>query len=208
MLKQCLIAVRATVALAVLTGLLFPLLVTVMSQAFFSDKANGSLVRNAGGEVIGSSLLGQKFDQPRYFHPRPSAAGSGYAGEASGATNLGPTSEKLILGEKDNLLTKDQDESFAGVASLAAAYRKENGLPNGSPIPPDAVTRSGSGLDPDISVANALYQVKRVASARNVSQTKLRQLIKKHVYGRQLGFLGEPRLNVLKLNLALDQFGK
>jgi K+-transporting ATPase ATPase C chain len=178
--------------LTVLTGLIYPGVVTGLCQAFFPKQADGSLiVRNR--QVIGSSLIGQNFSKPEYFHPRPSAAGNdGYDPTASGGSNLGPTSQKL----------------YDRVRASAAQFRKEN--PNFSgPIPTDAVTASGSGLDPDISVANATAQAARVAEARGVSTAQVEQLIASHAEGRDLGFLGEPRVNVLKLNLLLDrQFSK
>jgi potassium-transporting ATPase KdpC subunit len=208
MLKQFITALRATIVLALFTGVIFPLVVAGIAQALFPHQANGSLISDGGGKIIGSSLLAQAFTRPNYFHPRPSAAGSGYAGEASSGTNLGPTSSKLILGQKDNPATKDVDESFAGVKQLADSYRTENGLRFDYAVPVDAVTRSGSGLDPDISVPNALLQVPRVAKARTLPESVVKDLLSKNIEERQFGFLGEPRVNVLMLNLALDQFGK
>jgi len=204
MMKQALIAFRATLVLALLTGIVFPLFITAIAQVLFPYQANGSLVLDRAGKILGSSLIGQTFVQPKYFHPRPSAAGSGYAGEGSSGTNLGPTSAKLILGQKDDPTTKDVDESFAGIKQLAETYRTENGLPPNYLVPVDAVTRSGSGLDPDISVENAFLQAPRVAKARNISEARVKELVQKHIEGRQLGFLGEPRVNVLMLNLDLD----
>jgi K+-transporting ATPase ATPase C chain len=174
----------------------------------FREQANGSLIRRDGG-VVGSSLIGQGFSRPEYFHPRPSAAGSGYTGEASGGTNLGPTSAKLLDGQPDDPKTKDTDESFAGVKQLVESYRKENRLTPDARVPVDAVTRSGSGLDPHISQANALLQVGRVAAARGKSPQELQELVRRFTEGRDLGLLGEPRVNVLLLNLELDRrFGK
>lgn len=192
-----------TFVLALLTGLVFPLLITAVSQAIFPEKANGSLVRNNKGDVVGSALLAQKFEAPKYFHPRPSAAGSGYAGEASGGTNLGPTSAKLIMGIADDPNTK-ADESFAGIKQLAESYRKENELDPNAAVPVDAVTRSASGLDPDISEANAMMQVPRVARARNLNADEVKAMIRKYRTDRDLQILGEPRLNVLTINMALD----
>lgn len=178
--------------LTVLTGLIYPGVVTGVCQVFFRKQANGSLiVRN--GQLIGSSLIGQNFSRPEYFHPRPSAAGNdGYDSTASGGSNLGSTSQKLY------------DRTKAAVDQ----FRKENPDFSGS-IPADAVTASGSGLDPEISIANARAQAARVAKARSASATRVQQLIASATEGRDLGFLGEPRVNVLKLNLELDrQFPK
>lgn len=205
MLRQLFPAFRATVVLAVLTGLLFPLVITGVAQVIFPAQANGSLIRDAGGQVIGSRLIGQPFSKPEYFHPRPSAAGSGYAGEASSGTNLGPTSAKLIQGIKDDPATKDTDESYAGVKQLVEAYRQENRLAPDARVPVDAVTRSASGLDPHISLANALLQAPRVAAARGADAERVTALIRRHTEGRDLGVLGEPRVNVLELNLSLDR---
>jgi potassium-transporting ATPase KdpC subunit len=208
MFKQCLTAIRVTLVLALLTGIFFPFAITEIAQVLFPHQANGSLIKDRSGAIIGSSLLAQGFVRPEYFHPRQSAAGSGYAGETSSGTNLGPTSSKLILGQKDDPATKDVDESFAGIKQLAERYRTENGLAFNYAVPVDAVTRSGSGLDPDISIQNALLQVPRVAKARNLPQSVIQDLLAKNTESRQLGFLGEPRVNVLMLNIALDQFGK
>ena len=205
MIRQILPALRATIVLAVLTGLLFPLAVTGLAQAMFPAQANGSLIRGANGKVIGSRLIGQSFTKPEYFHPRPSAAGAGYGAEASSGTNLGPTSSKLLEGIPDDPKTKDTDESYAGVKQLVQAYRTENGLSPDAKVPVDAVTRSASGLDPHISVANALLQAPRVAQARKLPVDQVEALVRKHTEGRDLGLLGEPRVNVLELNLALDQ---
>jgi len=205
MLRQLFPALRATLVLALLTGLLFPLAITGIAQAAFPAQANGSLIRDAGGQVIGSRLIGQLFTRAEYFHPRPSAAGSGYAGEASSGTNLGPTSSKLIEGIQDDPATKDTDESYAGVKQLVEGYRQENHLASDARVPVDAVTRSASGLDPHISFANALLQAPRVATTRSVDPERVAALIRRHTAGRDLGLLGEPRVNVLELNLALDR---
>jgi len=205
MVRQLFPAFRATVVLAVLTGLLFPLVITGVAQVIFPAQANGSLIRDSGGQVIGSRLIGQPFSKPEYFHPRPSAAGSGYAGEASSGTNLGPTSAKLIQGIKDDPATKDTDESYAGVKQLVEAYRQENHLAPDARVPVDAVTRSASGLDPHVSLANALLQAPRVAAARGADAERVTALIHRHTEGRDLGVLGEPRVNVLELNLSLDR---
>lgn len=192
MLKQLSPALRITVFLTVLTGLIYPAVVTGVCQLLFRNQANGSLVVQ-NGQVIGSLLLGQNFTRPEYFHPRPSAAGNnGYDPTASGGSNLGPTSQKL----------------YDRVKTAAAQFRKENPDYSG-PIPADALTTSGSGLDPDISVANAEAQAARVAKARGMGNSTIDSLIASATHGRDLGFLGEPRVNVLTLNLELDkQFPK
>lgn len=196
---------RITLVLAVLTGLVFPALVTVVGQSLFPYQVNGSLLRNSAGQVIGSALIGQQFTGAQYFHPRPSAAGTGYTGEASSGTNLGQTSVKLFEGATDDPTTKQIDESFLGIKQLAESYRKENGLPASFAVPVDAVTRSASGLDPDISLINARIQASRVAKARNLSLLEVLKTVDKYTQHRQFGILGEPRVNVLLLNLALDQ---
>jgi potassium-transporting ATPase KdpC subunit len=181
-------AVFATLILAVVCCGLYPVIVYGLGQALFYDKANGSLIVDQNGAVRGSKLLAQGFTDPKYFHPRPSAAGNGYDAANSGASNLGPTSQKLKDAIKDR----------------AEAYRKENGLSENESVPADAVTTSGSGLDPHISLRNAELQTARVAKARGLNEDKVRELISKNTDGRDLGFLGEPGVNVLKLNLALD----
>jgi K+-transporting ATPase ATPase C chain len=206
MLKQLLPALRATLVLAALLGLAFPLAITGVAQVLFPGQANGSLIRGAGGKVIGSRLIGQSFAKPEYFHPRPSAAGSGYDGTASSGTNLGPTSEKLLNGiHKKTDDGKDDPGNYDGVADLVAAYRTENGLSANAAVPVDAVTRSASGLDPHISPANALLQAARVAKARKLPPAEVEALVRQQTEGRDLGLLGEPRVNVLELNLALDR---
>jgi len=181
-------AVVSTLVLAVVCCGLYPLIVFGISQAFFRDKANGSLIVDSGGIVHGSKLLGQGFADPKYFHPRPSAAGNGYDAASSVGSNLGPTSQKLNDAIKDRV----------------AAYRKENGLSENDSAPADAVTASGSGLDPQISLRNAELQTPRVAKARGLSEEKVRELVQENTDGRDLGVLGEPGVNVLNLNLALD----
>jgi len=187
MLRQMGPAFRITLFFTIFTGLIYPAAVTGLSQMFFPHKANGSLV-TVKGETVGSSLIGQNFSKPEYFQPRPSAAGNGYDASASLGSNYGPTNQKLA------------DRVKASVDQ----FRKDNPDYTG-PIPSDLVTASGSGLDPDISPASADAQAPRVAKARGVALDQVRQLIAEHTLGRTLGFLGEPRVNVLLLNLALDQ---
>jgi K+-transporting ATPase ATPase C chain len=185
-------AVLMVIVLTLLFGIVYPLVMTGISQVLFPAQANGSLIRDSAGNVIGSAILAQNFTQPRYFHPRPSAAGSdGYDATNSGGSNLGPTNQKLTDAVKDR----------------TDAYRQENGLAADAPVPVDAVTASASGLDPDISPANALLQAGRVARARGLSEDQVRSIVEQNTAGRTLGILGEPRVNVLKLNLALDAFG-
>jgi potassium-transporting ATPase KdpC subunit len=186
-------AILSVLVLTLLTGCVFPLLLTAIGLPLFPRQARGSLVMR-GGVVIGSELIGQEFSRPEYFQSRPSAAGKGYDGTSSGGTNLGPNNPKLKNGAAD----------FAGIRQLAEEYRKRNGLAPDTPIPIDAVTRSASGLDPDISPANAALQVPRVARVRGVTETVVRRLVADHTKGRQFGFLGSPRVPVLDLNLALD----
>lgn len=191
MLREIIPAIRSTLVLASLTGIAFPLLMTGIAQVTFPYQANGSLI-TTDKKTIGSRLLGQNFERPEYFHPRPSAAG--YAGESSAGTNLGPTSKKLFLG----------DETFAGIQQLAINFRKENNLPEDILVPVDAVTRSASGLDPHITASNAAYQLQRVAKARNLDNHTVADLITRCTTNRDFGVFGEPRVNVLQLNLALD----
>jgi K+-transporting ATPase ATPase C chain len=180
-------AIRMTIVTAVVLGLLYPLAITGIAQVLFPGAADGSLV-TLNGKVVGSSLIAQGFADAKYFHPRPSAAGSGYDAMASSASNLGPTSQVLV----DRVRTDVQ-----------AQLKQEPGLRLGA-VPVDMVTTSGSGLDPDITVANARAQAPRVAAARGMSVKSVFALVTKNTTGRQLGFLGEPRVNVLALNLALD----
>lgn len=211
MRQHLLPAVRATVVLALLTGLAWPLAFTAFAQAVFPRQAAGSLLRNEQGRIIGSSLLGQRFSKPEYFHPRPSAAGvDGYAGEASGGTNLGPTSARLLDGVHQPKTPdgKDNPDNFDGIKDLVSAYRRENGLASDALVPVDAVTRSGSGLDPHISASNARLQVKRVAKARRLSEDQVMGLVKRSTELPTLGILGTERVNVLALNLALDRLGR
>jgi K+-transporting ATPase ATPase C chain len=179
-------AILMALVLCVITGVIYPGVVTAFAQLLFNRQANGSLVR-VHGRLVGSELIGQPFARPEYFHPRPSAAGTGYDATASSGTNRGPTDRKLA----DSLIGPRAD-------TLIAA-----GVPKGA-IPTDAVTASGSGLDPHISPANAYLQVARVAKTRGVDPGSVRHILDGHVEGRQFGFLGEPRVNVLMLNIALD----
>jgi potassium-transporting ATPase KdpC subunit len=214
MRAQILAAVRAVVVFTVLLGLAYPVAMTLISQAAFGDRADGSLVRR-DGEVVGSELLGQTFASPEYFHGRPSAAGGGASGSeievldpdgeptgetmlasaddistaASGASNLGPTNEDLL----------------ATIEERIATYRDENGLDDDALVPVDAVTASGSGVDPQISIANARLQVARVAEERGLSDDEVLGLVDDHTTDRTLGFLGEKGVDVLELNLALDE---
>ena len=185
MKKNLLAAVLMTIATTILFGIFYPLVVTALAQLLFPKQANGQLI-GRGGQVIGSRLIGQPFTSARYFHPRPSAAGNGYDAANSGGSNLGPTNQKLV----------DR------VKVAVDAAQSEN--PN-VPVPVDLVTASGSGLDPDISPASAYFQVPRVARAREISEEHLRELVAAHIQPRTIGILGEPRVNVLELNLALDQ---
>jgi K+-transporting ATPase ATPase C chain len=184
MKKNLITAILMTVVTTVLLGLVYPLLVTGLAK-IWPDQANGQLVTR-NGVVVGSRIIAQPFSGAGYFHPRPSAAGNGYDATNSGGSNYGPTNQKLI------------DRVKGDVATLQA----EN---PGKPIPVDLVTASGSGLDPHISPAAADFQVPRVAKARNKSESEVAQLVAEHTEGRQFGFLGEPRVNVLELNLALDE---
>lgn len=204
-LKQLRPALVLTLLFVLTTGLAFPAVVWAIGRVAFPEQAAGSLLRDSSGAVVGSKLLGQNFGKPEYFHPRPSAAGAGYDAANSGGTNLGPTSDKLAYGVKDDPATQDVDETYLGFGDLAERYREENGLPAGAMVPADAATRSGSGLDPEISPANAELQVVRVAKARGVAASRVRELVTAHTSARWLGVVGEPRVNVLELNLALDQ---
>lgn len=179
-------ALRLTIVMTFLTGMLYPALTTGLAQLLFPRQANGSFVRK-DGRVIGSLLIGQQFSRPEYFHPRPSAAGQGYDPAASGGSNLGPTSAQLI----------------GRVRKAVADYRRENPGFRG-PVPPDSVTASASGLDPHITPANAEAQIPRVAAARSVEPARIGGLVRRIVEPREWSFLGEPRVNVLRLNLALD----
>ena len=221
--------VRLMAVLLVLCGVIYPLLVLGIGQAAFHSQANGSLVRNAQGQIIGSTLIGQQFVSPYYFHGRPSAVG--YNASSSGGSNIGPTNPQLITGNGTQVTvapgatpppgsapvpghpnTYYVPGTYLGVQNYAAQFRAENGLPPNYPLPADIVTASGSGLDPDISVAAAELQVNRIVAARKalggpttrITAGAVRALIAQITEGRQLGFLGEPRVNVLALNQAMD----
>src|SRR5215467_6690290 len=240
MLKELGPGFRLTLVFTVLTGLLYPAVMTAISEAIFPKQANGSLV-TVGDKTVGSSLIGQNFSKTEYFHPRPSSAGGGYDATASSGSNLGPTSAKLLRGTTKMDDKKNEVVDFDGVNLRVVHYCLDNDIPYDSsipldqfkdakgdlddvklikafnddknplvftakvPIPPDAVTASSSGLDPHISPANALVQAARVAKARNVSADQLKPLIAQATDNADLGFLGEPRVNVLMLNIAMDQ---
>ena len=240
MIKELGTGFRLTLAFTILTGLLYPGIITGVSQLVFPARANGSLV-TVNGTVIGSGLIGQNFSKPEYFHPRPSAAGKGYDATASGGTNLGPTSAKLIRGTTQIDDKNNESVAFDGISVRIVHYCLENDIPYESSmpldqfknaqgdlddlklikafnddkqpllftakasIPADAVTASASGLDPHISPANAEAQAARVARARKVEADEVKQLISGSTEAADLGFLGEPRVNVLKLNIAIDQ---
>lgn len=240
MLKELGPGLRLTIAFTILTGLIYPAVMTGVSEAIFPRQAKGSLVR-VGGKVVGSSLIGQSFSKPEYFHPRPSSAGNGYDATQSSGSNLGPTSAKLILGVTTRDSSGKETVSFDGIEDRIVHYCVDNAIPYKSsiplnqfadakgnlddvklidafnastnslvftpdePIPSDAVTASASGLDPDISPANAELQVDRVAKARSITPNQVKPLIAEFTHHPDLGFLGEPRVNVLELNLALDR---
>jgi potassium-transporting ATPase KdpC subunit len=182
--RNLIAAVLMTIVTTLLLGIVYPLVMTGIAQVAFPDKANGQLIER-NGKVVGSRIIGQGFSSPGYFHSRPSAAGMGYDAANSAGSNLGPTNKKLVDAVKAN----------------AEAAHKEN---PGAPVPIDLVTTSASGFDPHISPAAADFQVPRIARERSMSETDVRRLVEAHTEGRQLGFFGEPRVNVLELNLALD----
>jgi len=188
LLTELRISLIAVLSMALLLCGLYPALVWVAAQGIFHDEANGSLIIR-GGKIVGSSLLAQGFTAEKYFHPRPSAAGSGYDAASSGGSNLGPLSKKLM----------------DGIGQRVSEYRGRNGLSPDTRVPVDAVTTSGSGLDPHISVGNAQLQASRVARARGLSEETVQKNIAVHMEGRMLGIFGEPRVNVLLLNLDMDE---
>jgi K+-transporting ATPase ATPase C chain len=187
-------SIVATIFFAVILCGIYPLVVYGLGRTLFPHQANGSLLMDKSGNIRGSELLGQNFTGEQYFHPRPSAAGAnGYDPTASGGSNLGPTSSNLVTNITQNI----------------AAYRSDNPtMPTNAPVPADAATASGSGLDPHISVANAELQIPRVAKARSLSEDAVRKLVQQNTSGRDLGLFGEPRVNVVTLNFALDGLGK
>lgn len=185
--KECLAAIITTVMLGGIVCGAYPLAVFAIAQGVFPEKANGSIVYY-GGAAVGSELIGQAFEDARYIHPRPSATGSGYDGAVSGGSNLGPTSNKLLDTVHERVMQ----------------YRAENNLSSNTAVPVDAVMASGSGLDPHITVENAMLQAPRVAKARGWDVAAVYEKIRMHTEGRSLGVFGEPRINVLRLNLALD----
>ena len=185
-------SIVATIFFAIIVCGVYPLIIFGVGQALFSHQANGSLLVDKSGVVRGSELICQNFTSDKYFHPRPSAAGSnGYDPTASGGSNLGPTSGTL----------------YTNIMQNVAAYRSDNNMSSNAPVPADAVTESGSGLDPHISVENAELQIPRVAKVRGLSEDKVRELVKENTSDRDLGLFGEPRVNVLTLNFALDSLG-
>lgn len=190
--KELRSAVLATAALSVVCCGLYPAVVYGLAQTLFPRKANGSLISDASGAVRGSHLLGQSFTSERYFHSRPSSAGNGYDAANSSGSNLGPTSQKLA----------------DAIAQNVADYRAQNGLSTNQPVPADAVTASASGLDPHISPANASLQLGRVARARGLKPTQVEELVAKFTEGPDWGVLGDPGVNVVELNLALDRLAK
>jgi potassium-transporting ATPase KdpC subunit len=240
MLKELGPGLRLMIVFTVLTGLLYPVVMTGVSEVIFPKRANGSLI-TVNGKVVGSSLIGQPFAKPEYFHPRPSAAGSGYDATQSSGTNLGPTSAKLIHGTTKMDDKKNEVVDFDGIDDRVVHYCLDNDIPYTSslpleqfkdaqgnlddvklikafnddkaplvftpkePIPQDAVTASASGLDPHISPANAVLQAGRVAKARNVAADQIKQLVAQFTESPDWGLFGEPRVNVLQLNIALDQ---
>jgi K+-transporting ATPase ATPase C chain len=185
MKKNLVISVLMTIATTILLGIIYPLVVTGISQVLFPKKANGQLIE-ANGKIIGSRIIGQTFSSPGYFHSRPSASGNGYDATASNGSQWGPTNQKLVDRVKGDV----------------AAAQAEN---PGTPVPIDLVTASGSGLDPEISPAAAAFQIPRVAKARGISEARVQEVVTRHTENRQLGFLGEPRVNVLELNIELDK---
>jgi K+-transporting ATPase ATPase C chain len=191
-MRNFIIALRVGLVTLVITGIVYPLLITGLAQVIFPQKANGSIINNERGPAVGSALIGQSFNNSAYFQPRPSAAGSGYDATASGGSNLGPTSKKL------------QERIKAELERLRVQNPEATG-----PVPIELVTTSASGLDPHLSPAATLWQVPRVARSRNISPERVEKVVESFIEGRDLGVLGEPRVNILLLNMALDrQFGQ
>ena len=198
-------ALVSVVLFTLLTGFIFPGIITAIATIAFPHQAHGSLIEE-NGKIIGSELIGQNFTKPQYFHPRPSAAGNGYDGSSSGGTNLGPTSDKLLHGiHKKTTDGKDDPGNFDGISDLTTAYRAENGLATDAVVPADAVTRSASGLDPHISPQNAALQVTRIAKARGKEASAIQALVAQYTESPALGLFGEAHVNVLALNRALDK---
>jgi potassium-transporting ATPase KdpC subunit len=190
LIRQLRPALLMMIVFTLVCGVAYPLLSTLIGEVAFGDKADGSLIER-DGVVVGSKLIGQPFVAPQYFHPRPSAAGAGYDGSASSGSNLGPTNPDLL----------------SAVSDRVAVYREENGLAGDALVPVDAVTASGSGLDPHISIANARLQIARVSTERGLDAAVVAALVDKYTDGRQFLVLGEPGVNVVELNLALDESG-
>lgn len=188
MRKSLIISIRFTLITTLLLGIIYPLVVTAFAHLTLRDKADGQLI-SRNGQIIGSRIIGQSFTSDKYFHSRPSAAGNGYDATSSGGSNLAPSNQKLV----------------SRIQGDVAKYQQAG---NSQPVPIDLVTASGSGLDPDISPAAAYFQVERVAKARNLTESAVRNLVQGHITPRQFGVLGEPRVDVLELNLALDQLQK
>ena len=188
MKKSLIVSIRFTLVTTLLLGVAYPLIMTAFAHIALRNKADGQLI-SRNGQVIGSRIIGQNFSSDKYFHSRPSAAGNGYDATSSGGSNLGPSNQKLV----------------SRIQGDVAKYQQDG---NNQPVPIDLVTTSGSGLDPDISPAAAFFQVRRVAQARNLTEDAVHTLVQTHIQPRQFGILGEPRVNVLELNLALDQLQK
>jgi potassium-transporting ATPase KdpC subunit len=188
MKRSLIISIRFTLITTLLLGVVYPLVVTAFAHIALRDKADGQMI-SRNGKVIGSRIIGQNFSSDKYFHSRPSAAGNGYDATSSGGSNLAASNQKLVSRIQGDVVKYQQDG-------------------NNQPVPIDLVTASGSGLDPDISPAAALFQVRRVAQARNLTEDAVHNLVQAHIQPRQFGVLGEPRVNVLELNLALDQLQK
>lgn len=203
MRRQLFPAVVMLALFTLLTGVAYPLLLTGFAQVAFDHEADGSLLER-DGQVVGSSLIGQAFTGEAYFHPRPATDGYASGPGSSYGSNEGPSSERFLLGQDDPATAGVDESQTSGVDDRVRAYRQDNGLPADAEVPVDAVTGSASGLDPHISVANARLQAARVARIRGLDEATVDELIDRHTDGRSLGFLGEPGVNVLELNLALD----